>query len=158
MVVGANSTPVGNPILKCGKRNFIRCKTAPLWYSMVINTAWLWGSPGTRLPSSWTALLCSTGLLCSALVCLALLWWDIFIQHSEGNLVFNPLWKEKAGSQSQQGAGLYGQKLLPLIPDWSVFMQMRTLNPSSLISPKETSLIGQNGTALIYQWGCWWRI
>ena len=38
---------------------------------------------------------------------------------------------------------MYGQKSLPLVPDWSVLMQMRTPYPCSLIGPKGTFLIGQ---------------
>lgn len=47
------------------------------------------------------------------------------------------------------GANIYREKSLPLVPDWSVFMQLRTPKTHSLIGPKGTVLIGYNGTALI---------
>lgn len=41
------------------------------------------------------------------------------------------------------------KKSLPLFPDWSGLMQMRTPNPCGLISPKNTLLIGQDGATLV---------
>lgn len=46
-------------------------------------------------------------------------------------------------------AGLYREEFLLLVPDWSVLMQMKTLNPHSLIGPKSTVLTDQNGAVLI---------
>ena len=48
---------------------------------------------------------------------------------------------------------LYSQKFPPLVPDWSIFMQMRTLNPHSLIGPKVTVQNDQNRAVLVGQ-GC----
>lgn len=45
-------------------------------------------------------------------------------------------------------AGLYREGFthtLPPAPDWCVLLQMRTPNPHSVIGPKSTILIGQNG-------------
>ena len=50
-----------------------------------------------------------------------------------------------------EGAGLCGQKPLPLVPDWSILMQMRMPNPCSLIVPKSTTRIDQNRATLIGQ-------
>lgn len=75
----------------------------------------------------WSASLCfACSILCqSVLIYSALLWRDIFsvsVQPGKCSLQ----WKERMLSQSHREAGLYGQKSLPLVPDWSLLMQMRT--------------------------------
>lgn len=58
-------------------------------------------------------------------------------------------WKGKVHSLIQRGADYYTKKSPSLVLDWSILMQMRTPNPHSLIGPKSTVLISQNGTALV---------
>lgn len=50
-----------------------------------------------------------------------------------------------------RGASLYGRKSPPLVPNWSVLMPIRTLNPCCVIGPKVTALVGQNRTTLVGQ-------
>ena len=89
--------------------------------SRALKTAWLWSSSGA-----------SGSLLCQGIV------------HASAKPGRHSLqWQGKVSSEkSPQGAGLYGQKSLPRVPDWSVLMQIRTPNPPSLIGPKGTALIG----------------
>ena len=48
-------------------------------------------------------------------------------------------------------AGIYREGLLCPGPDWSVLVQMRTLNPHSLVGRKSTVLIAWNAPTLIGQ-------
>ena len=163
MVIKANSTPTGNSNLGCGeKENFIQCKTAQLWYSRAVKTAQLCCSPRTG-PLAWldSSALLLGGLLCYFPVHLALCWSTLLcsgktplvFQLSQGDSVFSLWWEEEVWSQSQRGAGLYGQKSLHLVPDWSLLMQIRTPNPNSLIGPKGTAMVGQNRASLV-GWSC----
>ena len=56
------------------------------------------------------------------------------LQCFSSSWVFSLQWK--VYSLSSRGAGLYGQKSLLLVLDWSILMQMSTPNPHSLIGPK----------------------
>lgn len=47
-------------------------------------------------------------------------------------------------------------EVLALISDWSILMQMRTLNSCNLIGPKGIVLSGQNGAILTGWKNCWW--
>ena len=53
-------------------------------------------------------------------------------------------------------ADLKREECLCPLTGWSVSMQIKTLNPHSLIGPKNTILIGQNEAALMGQWRCKW--
>ena len=55
----------------------------------------------------------------------------------------------KVYSTREKGVELYREKFPLLVPDWSILMQMRTLNSQSSIGSKDIVLIGQDGTALI---------
>ena len=79
--VGINSTPTRIPNLGYSKeRNFIQHRTAQLWYSMAVKTAYLWGNHGVRQPwgqvalgpGSSSAIQLRSALLCSVWVCFAL--------------------------------------------------------------------------------------
>ena len=117
-------------------------------YSMAMKTAQLWGSPGAQGPWGQAPLwldssaLLLAGLLCIVLACSALLHQDIF--HVSAQPGRQSLWwKGKLHFQSWREAGLYGQKSPPLVPDWSVLMQMRAPNPQ----------FGQNRATLVeYSW------
>lgn len=72
------------------------------------------------------------------------------VQLCQGHSVFILLWEEKVHSPNQRwAAGLYEQLASSLVPDWSIFMQMRALNLHSLIGPKGTILTGLNRGALM---------
>ena len=59
--------------------------------------------------------------------------------------------KEKCGLQAREELSELWREVPNPGPWWSVLMQMRTPNLGSLVGPKSTSLIGQNGAALIGQ-------
>ena len=83
---------------------------------------------------------------------LPLLLQDIFyVSAPAGECTSFYLQKGKVCSQSGWGADLYRQEALPLVPDWSILMQMRTPNLCNLIGPKGTLLIGQDAATLIGQ-------
>ena len=95
----------------------------------------------------WSAWLCSAllcfGLLCTVpvfLACTALLYCDparhLWCFSSARETVFILQWKGKVPSSSQRGAHLYRQKSLPLVPDGSVLMQMRTPSAHSCLVQK----------------------
>lgn len=108
--------------------------------------------PGCRFFSIEAALFCSclstmfcASLLWPALVCSALLQWDIFgITAQPGKHIYSFLDRKGKCSLRAKGAG---QKLLPLVPDLSILMQMWTPNPHSLIGLKGTVLIDHNRDA-----------
>ena len=87
----------------------------------------------------YSVLLCSRGTSW-------VFWLEPGKQHSPHSSV-----KRKVHCLSQRGAGLYRQKSLPLVPDWSMSRQVRTPNPWSLIGPKGSVLIGHNRASLIGQ-------
>lgn len=159
MVIGISSIPTEIPNLGCGEEvNFIQCKelnrdTAQLWDSSIVlrlnyEATWLVKWPWTHafvcldcfaLP--WDELVCSS-LLCSA--CSSLVWsglvrcLSLVFQLQQGNTVFSLRWKGTVRSPSQREADSYRQKSLPLVPDWFILMQMKTLNLCSLINPKDS--------------------
>ena len=96
--------------------------------------------------SLWSCPFC-VSLLWPVLVCSALFQW--VFQLSWGNGLFSFPWKGKAHCPNQRGTALYGQKSMPLVPDWFVLMQMRTPNPRSLHLSK------RHYSALIGHWRCW---
>ena len=146
MVIGANSISAEIPNWGYGEeRKFIQCKTAQLWYSRAVKTAWLWSCHranwllklessklySSALLLSGSALYCS-GLYCSAVPCsgeTSLVFHQRWKRRqSQGDKVFSLWWKGKVYSQSQREAGLYIQKSPHLLPDWCILMQMRILN------------------------------
>ena len=136
IVFDANSTPTGILNLRCSEeRNFIQFKQ---WYSLAVKAEQLWGCPRPKClwgQGQGPLPLGSSTLLHSALVQSFLLWGDTFLVCStlhqqgcsQGN-AFSSLWG-KVHSPSKRGAGLYGQKSLQLVSDWSVLLKMRTPNP-----------------------------
>ena len=160
MVLDTKSVPTGIPNLGCDEEGALLGANCDI--------AGLWGSCRARLLTGSTALLCSLLvcsapcwsallLLWSAPFCATLLWpalvysallcsgvTSLVFQLSQGNTVFSHGWKGKVCSQSQRTADLYGQKSLPLVPDWSVLMQTRIPNPHSLA--QKALLNGQSRT------------
>lgn len=127
---------------------------AQLWSRMAVR--WPWGEAPFWLDSS--ALLCSacsfplwSGKMSLVMSLVFRLWC---FRSSQGNIVFSHQWKGKMCSVSHRGIDLHREKFLPLVPEWSVLMQMRTPNPWNMIGPKSTVLIGQNGSSLIGWWRC----
>lgn len=120
--------------------------------------------PGLSPAKILCSALCQSALCCTGLLHCALVWsllckfaltfadqlhsvptpWDSVFQLSQGKADLCLWGKGKICSWSWRGAGLYGQNAPPRVPDWSVLMQMRTPNPSSLIGPIGIVLIGQN--------------
>ena len=134
MVFGADSMPTRIPDLGHSKeRNLNSVKNKSVVIEHVCRTALGPGpSPATRLCS----VLCPSalwwvGLLCLPILCHAL--QHVWFQHSQQDTVYTFWWKRKVHSSDPQGAGLYRQRSSPLVPDWSILMQMRTFNPHSLI-------------------------
>ena len=58
-------------------------------------------------------------------------------------------WRRKVYSGEAEVKLAYIGNIAHPISDWSVFMPKRNPNPHSLIEPKSTLLIGQNGAALM---------
>lgn len=50
-------------------------------------------------------------------------------------------WILKVCCLSHRVADVFRKKSLPLVPDWSILMKMRTPNPHSLINPKITACL-----------------
>ena len=74
--------------------------------------------------------------LCSAIVFFPLLRGNTFMAlpgETQSSLILDP-----------EGSWLIWTEVPVLVPDWSILMQMKMLNPHSLIGPKGTVLIGQN--------------
>ena len=127
MVIGTNSVPTDIPNLGCSEEgNLIQYKTAQLWYSMSVRQPW--DQPAFQLGSSAAAPWCSA--LVKHLWCLTStrkhsLQWGKWASQARGELAY------------------IKQKFLPLVPEWSILMEMRTPSPHNLIGPKGTSLIGR---------------
>ena len=122
-------------------------------YENSIAIEWLWSQAalglglflGRQLNSfpPWSALLCSLPVcfvLCLSamfMVCFILLHFTLVrhlhFQLIQEDAVFLPLWEEKVHSMSQSRPDLCGQKSSPLVPDWSILTQMRTLNSHCLV-------------------------
>lgn len=126
-VIVTNSVPIRVASLGCSEeaRDFL-VNTVQLWNSLAVlwdktaQSLWLrCGSPGCTAPSSVIAPA----------------------------LVFQ-LWPGKLSLWWGRGeAGLYSDVFLPLVPDWSISMQIRTPDPQ--FGPNSTILISWNGAALI---------
>ena len=69
---------------------------------------------------------------------------------SLGDRIFKAC-REKGSALSETKCRGLIDKSPPPAPDWSIVMQMRALNPHSLLIPKGTVLIGQSRIALIGQ-------
>lgn len=171
--------PTGIPNLEYSEEGNYSMQTAQLWYSMgvvqlksVIAQLWNsmakeqhhwqaaleWGRPGARALQLDSSTPVRLHLLQSA---------SFFSGETSSVFQFQPekcrenvpltlQWKGKCILWDRGELTLYKQKSPPLVPDWSVLMQMRTPSPCSMTWPKNTVLIGQNGAALIRQWRCWW--
>lgn len=139
MVIGGNSAPTGIPNLGCGaKENFIQweqlnCEIALLQKQHDCGTAQLWSRTAEKqhcckvdLRLVFPLHFCKTAL--------------VLAKEAQPSVIDG---KGKYNHQRAcMGANIHIEKSLPLVPDWSVFMQIRTPKPHSLIDPKNTVLIG----------------
>ena len=133
MVLCTNPTPTGTPNLGCSEEeNFIQCQELNCFI------AWMW-----KKAQLWTAQKCYSTIMkqmaqgCLGARCLCgeaplarqccstPVQWDVFcVSFLVGEAAFSFWWKMKVCFPSQRGADLY--KLLTLVPDWSILMQMKT--------------------------------
>ena len=167
MVIDVNSTPIGIPSLMYGwRRKIYSVQTAQLWSSTAVKQHGWEVALGQGLSLArqlCSALVCSTCSGPATLFCsCACLLPSALVRHlqyfsSSQETVFSVWWKGEVHSQRQRGAHICGHESLPLVPDWSILMQMRIPNPHSLVGPKGTVLIDQNGAVMIGQWRCWCR-
>lgn len=157
MVIGANSMLIRIPNLSCGEWLFIgykqlncdmvqnnnsvraQLKSSPLWHIRAVRRPW--GEAPVWLDSS--VLLC---FACSS----PLQSVPPALLHSGSGrhlryFVFSilaPAREIQLFSLSLEGKMCISrQKSPPLVPDWSVIMQMRTPSPHSVIGPQNTVLI-----------------
>lgn len=149
MSIGTKSTSTGIPNLGFGEEETLFSTKK----FMVLETAQLWDNPGPSLLASLARQLCSAVgwmPLLFLLVCFELHWSALLCSAHHS---LHPLsGKEKCTIRVREelrGARLYEQKYPPLVPDWSVLMQMRAL--SCLVGIRAT-LVGQSCAALI-RWG-----
>lgn len=75
-------------------------------------------------------------------------WDEAALESVSGTPSFQ--WKGKGALQAA-GELTYRQKSLPLVPGWSILMQMKTPNPHSVIGRKSTVLTDHIGDTLIGQ-------
>lgn len=134
MGLGANSAPTG--ICKLGRGEegqWIQCK------QLGCDTAWLWNGTAVRPPTGraarpgYTALLQGDVFFC----CFKPGQWGLQFSLERESALSNP-----------EGAPSPREQSLPLVPNWSVLMQMRAPNPHTLIGSTSTVLIGRNAAAL----------
>lgn len=137
-VQGQQEPPIGDLV----KKDSLFIAKAQWWYSMAVKTAGLRSDPGARpLSRQLCPAPCGSTLHCadqlpwaqSAPFCDRLLWPVLVCstQLSQGNTVF--CGKAKCALRVREEWAYMDRSPLCLVPDWSVFMQMRNPNPHSLV-------------------------
>ena len=141
MIIGTNSTPTGIPGLWCG--NFIQHRAAQFWHGSAVKQPW---RQDPLQPDSFA--LFRIGPLGPVLVCSILLWQYLFNVSAPARET-SLEGKGKVHSQSQTGADLYRQKSPPLVPDWSILMQMRKPNSWNLVQKALSWLVKMGALWLV---------